>query len=219
MIKISDVVEEIIRNRPFLEQTIFDGLVNTTALARLIKPEIEHRLGKSVQMGAVVMAIKRLPMHPVIHSKRNLHLLSDNMRDLTVRSRLVVFNYVNSANLTELQSRLLGNMGTSDDYFYTFSRGIHESTLVVSSELADTVADIFAGEQLKYRSEQMSAITIKLKHGNIQTPGLYYHILKQIAWQNINLSEVISTTNEFTLIMQHAYVNKALEALSGFLVR
>ena len=31
--------------------------------------------------------------------------------------------------------------------------------------------------------------------------GIYYYILKDLAWFGINLAEVISTSNEFTLIV------------------
>ena len=60
MITIPQVVEEIIQRQPFLIDMINDGLINHSSLARKIKPEIEEKLYKTVQLGAVVMALKRL---------------------------------------------------------------------------------------------------------------------------------------------------------------
>lgn len=217
MIKISEIVEEIVRQKPFLEQSISEGLINATALARQIQPQIEHRLGKPVQTGAIVMAIKRMPLHPSIHLQKNITALRANLHDFTIRSRLAIFSYRNAPTLMAKQARLAQQARADEDIFYTFSRGLQESTLVISQHMQPTVEHIFEGEKLKWHGTQMSAITIKLKAENTTTPGLYYHILKLIAWHNINLSEVISTTNEFTLIMKQNYINDAFQAFSGFM--
>jgi hypothetical protein len=217
MIRINEAVEEIIREKPFLEQSISEGLINTSALARQIKPQIEKRLGKNVQAGAIVMAIKRMPIRPAIHSKKNINTLYENLNDLTVRSKLAIFNYQNSPTLMSCQGQLTEKIRTKDDIFYTYSRGLNESTLVISHSMSDTVHNIFKDENLKWHAANMSAITIKLQHENTSTPGLYYQILKILAWQNINISEAVSTTNEFTLITQQSNINKAFQAFSVFL--
>ena len=50
--------------------------------------------------------------------------------------------------------------------------------------------------------DNLSSVTLKLPEDNYKLSGLYYFILKRIAWENINIIEVISTTNEFTLIVE-----------------
>jgi hypothetical protein len=217
MIRINEAVEEIVREKPFLESSLAEGLINTSALARQIQPQIEKRLGKSVQTGAIVMAIKRMPLRPAIHSKKNINSLQNNLNDLTVRSKLTIFNYQNSPTLMSCQGQLTEKIRTKDDIFYTYSRGMNESTLVISHSMAETVHDIFHKENLKWHAINMSAITIKLQNENTSTPGLYYQILKILAWQNINISEAVSTSNEFTLIMEQKNINRAFQAFSVFL--
>ena len=46
MISIPVAVEEVIKKKPFLEGALVDGLINLSALARQIKPEVEERIGK-----------------------------------------------------------------------------------------------------------------------------------------------------------------------------
>jgi len=61
--------------------------------------------------------------------------------------------------------------------------------------------------------ENLSAITLMLPAENQELYGLYYYILKEMAWNAINLVELISTTNEFTMILQESDSHKAFEVL------
>ena len=54
------IVEEIIKKSPFLEEALAEGIINLSSLSRQIKPEIDEELHKDVQIGAIVMALKRL---------------------------------------------------------------------------------------------------------------------------------------------------------------
>ena len=57
---ISSVVENFIKNKPFLSTSLSEGIINLTSLSRRIKPEIEFVLKKKVRSGAIVMALKRI---------------------------------------------------------------------------------------------------------------------------------------------------------------
>ena len=57
---ISSVVENYIKNKPFLSTSLSEGIINLTSLSRRIKPEIESVLKKKVRSGAIVMSLKRI---------------------------------------------------------------------------------------------------------------------------------------------------------------
>ena len=61
--------------------------------------------------------------------------------------------------------------------------------------------------------DELSSITIQLPKENSNVPGLYYFLLSQIAWKGISITEVISTTNEFTIILKNEQVSLAFETL------
>jgi hypothetical protein len=54
---------------------------------------------------------------------------------------------------------------------------------------------------------------MKLPTVNTEISGVYYYLLKKIAWEGINVSEVISTTNEFTIVVDTKIVSKAFTVL------
>ena len=57
MISISDALEEIIKNYPFIEEGLSRDLINYSAFAREVKPQIEKRLYKNIKEGAIVIDV------------------------------------------------------------------------------------------------------------------------------------------------------------------
>ena len=88
-----------------------------------------------------------------------------------------------------------------------------ETTIITNAELKSKLMWIFKEDALISQSENMSSITMKLPAANTEISGVYYYLLKKIAWEGINLSEVISTTNEFTIVVDTQVVSHAFSVL------
>lgn len=209
MLTIPNAVEEVIKKKPFLEGALVEGLINLSALARKLKPEIEKKVGKEVNDSAVIMALNRLVPRLELMSAMKFKKVIENIGDVIVRSNLADFTFANSQTLYEKQSTLLNKIQTMKDVFCTFSQGIHETTLVVSSSIVHLVEEIFADEKQMALTYDLSSITVKLPTENSICPGVYYYIFKELAWDNINISEVISTTNEFTVVLSDDDIHRA----------
>ncbi|MCC8088530.1 MAG: aspartate kinase [Rikenellaceae bacterium] len=213
MITIPNAVEEVIKKKPLLESALVEGLVNLSALARKLKPEIEKKVGKEVNDSAVIVALNRLVPRLELMSVMKFKRVVENIGDIIVRSNLADIAYANSHTLFEKQAILLDRVRNMKDVFCTFSQGIYETTLVVSSSIADLVAETFKDEKLIAKSEDLSSITVKLPSENSVCPGVYYYIFKELAWDNINITEVIITTNEFTVVISDEDIHRAFSIL------
>lgn len=210
---IPNAVEEVIKKKPFLEGALVEGLVNLSALARQIKPDIEKRVGKEVNDSAVIMALNRLVPRLELMSQMKFKKVVQNIGDIIVRSNLADYAFANSPTLYERQAELLESVSSMKDLFCTFSQGIYETTLVVSNTIVPLVDKIFALESRIARTLSLSSITVKLPEENAICPGVYYYIFKELAWDNINISEVISTTNEFTVVVSDEDIHRAFTIL------
>ncbi|MFA8449822.1 MAG: aspartate kinase [Bacteroidales bacterium] len=213
MITIPEVVEKIVKAKPFLEDALNEGIINISSLARQIKPEIESELKKSIQVGAIVMAIKRMAPGFIMHSDLKALKAVESFGDIIVRSNLIVFTYSNTSSLVELQSKLLHQIKSQKDVFHTFSQGVFETTFIISKQIAPFVNEIFKDEKLIAHNEKLSSITLKLPRENTTITGFYYFILKKIAWEGINIHEVISTSHEFTLIVKDQDIDRVFSLL------
>ena len=203
---ISSVVEQYIKSKPFLLSSLSQGIINLTSLARIMMPELEAHLGKDVKQGAVVMSLKRLSEELDFKINYKISKVLKNIGEITVRSSLTDYTFVISNTLLENQAKLLSEINKLQDIFYTSSRGVNETNIVTSASVGPIIDALFKGENL-------SSITVKLPQENISTPGVYYYIFQRLAWEGVIIHEVISTTNEFTVIVSDEQIDIAFKVI------
>ena len=210
---ISSVVEQYIKSKPFLLSSLSQGIINLTSLARTMMQELEAHLGKDVKQGAVVMSLKRLSEELDFKINYKISKVLKNIGEITVRSSLTDFTYVISDTLLENQAKLISEINKQQDIFYTSSRGVNETNIVISTSVELLIDAIFKNEKLTHKIENLSSITVRLPQENISTPGIYYYIFQKLAWEGIIIHEVISTTNEFTIIVSDDQIDVAFKVI------
>ena len=208
-------VRAYMASQPFLSEALMDGIINYTGLARKIQPELQSALGREVNQGAIVMALKRMAPDYYFQVSKGIKGLLKKLGDFTVRSNMVVLTYRNSPTLLSRQKNVLNEVAKYPSSFYSFNQGIYESTIVASGFLDSALSDLLNGEELIQKKEHLASLSIILPKENVEISGLYYFIFKQLAWEDINVFEVISTTNEFTVVVAEAEVEKSFRVLRG----
>ena len=215
MITVPEVVNHIIKRVPLVEEGLAQGIINLSAFARIIRPKVQQRLLKNVQLGAIVMALKRRGQH-LKTSREQTNTILQNLQDITIRSNLAEFTYTNSDSIIEKQQQLLKKVSGQRNLFLTVTHGVFETTIIVSSFLSDDLQKIFQGETLRSKFENLSAITLLLPKETVFIPGVYYAILKTLAWEGINIIEVVSNYTELTIILEKDCIDQAFSALKDF---
>ena len=210
---IASQVSEYVKTKPYLSTALSQGIINLTSLAREIQPEIEKALRKPARNGAIVMALKRISDNEEFLSTHKIVSVLRNLGDITVRSSLTDYCFKLSETLLLAQAEFLAAIKDKKDIFYTSSRGVGESNIVVSSNLAPLIEGLFGDEICLDKIDNLSAITVKLPNDNVKIPGIYYFIFQRLSWEGVNINEVISTSNEFTILMHEDSVNVAFEVI------
>ncbi len=215
MKRISDLVEEYVLETPLVEEHLSLGLINLSALARHLQPRLRRALLRPVSEASVVMALKRLGPHVATRTRRPI-TRTTRPSDLTVRSNLVELTFHASDGVRGKHGRLVSRIDRSEQVFLTYTEGVTEVMLMVSAGLETRVLEIFAGERLVSRVRDLSAIVIRLAPESVETPGVYYAILKRLAWLNLNVVDVVSTRTEFTIVVRSDQVDRAFSALRRY---
>ena len=210
---IASVVEHYIKTKPYLSTAMSQGIINLTSLARQIQPEIEETLQKTARSGAIVMALKRISDNLEFLSTHKIVKALKGIGDITVRSNLVDYSFKISESLLNAQAKFLSEVNDNPNVFYTSSRGVTESNIIVSSNAAQQLENYFEGETLIEKTADLSSISIKLPTENVTIPGIYYFIFQRLSWEGVNIFEVISTSNEFTILVGDDQVNTAFKAI------
>ena len=210
---IASVVEEYIKTKPFLSTALSQGIINLTSLSRQIQPDIEIIIKKRAKSGAIVMALKRISDNMEFVSTHKIVRVLKGIGDITVRSSLIDYSFKISNTLFGAQSLFLSEINQKKDSFYTSSRGVSECNIVISNNLSLLIDKYFENEFLVKKLENLSSVSIKLPNENISIPGIYYFIFQRLSWEGVNIIEVISTSNEFTVLVDEDYVNTAFKVI------
>ena len=210
---IASCVQDIIVSSPFLEEGLSRDIINFSALAKDLNKPISDMLRKPIKNGAIMMALRRYqqPLH--LDTSGRLKNVFKNLGDITVRSNLSDFTFQNSNTLIHNHSKVLSQIGANHQIFYAFTRGVFESNIIISTSEQDSISKAFKNETQIGLQDKLSAISIYLPKGNSKIAGLYYQIFKRLAWENITLYEVVSTTNEFTVVVEDYLVDKAFSVI------
>jgi len=162
------------------------------------------------------MALKRLA-----DELRNDKLFNQDLSrffgDITIRSQISEFTFQKSKTIVARQIKLLQEMEHHPDAFITFTSGVFEITILVSGDMREKVSRTFRSETLVSSFDRLSAVILRLSDDTVLTPGIYYLILKQLAWENINLMELVSTFREFIIIIQNSQVDRAFSILKALI--
>lgn len=216
MITVPEATKKIIERSRYLAEAISKGLINYSALARYIRPELEEMLFKDVSESSIIMALKRL--EPQFQPKFIQSNVFKTPPEMIVRSNLTELTFNNSEELTKKLSKIFDLHSEHPKYFFALTEAITETTIIASHDLVEEIKKILEGQTLVAEYQNLSSLTIRQPKEITYTPGIVYFFLKSLAWEGINLMEVVSTYLELTLILEDKEVNRAFAVLKSLFV-
>lgn len=209
MITIAKRVEQLIEQWPMLKQGIELDLLNTSAVARYLKPEVEQEVGERVSEAAVLMALRRYEKHgktpTTVHPQ-------DFLGDMSVRANLSDFTYSNSPTLQRAILQLAQEM--PQQHYFTLSRGLMQTSIIFREDHQELVDKRLCDERVEKKACNLTALTMQLKDRHGQIPGIIAYPLQLLAWRGIAVVEFISTYDELNIILHDEDVQPAFTTLN-----
>lgn len=213
MITISQLVEESVLKSPFLEEGLARGLINYSALARQLKPLFEAKLYKNIEVGSIIMALKRFSKKLASRTDPRLSEVLKNLTDFSVRSNIVSYTFANSSSIGVSQQKVMLAAKSIPNSFLTITDGIFETAFFASANIENILNNELRNESLKNKQSGLSSLTIIIPKEALEIPGVYYSILKSLAFEGINFMEVVSSYTELTIFLKSADTEKAFSIL------
>lgn len=197
MITVPQAVDKIIRRSRYLSEALSKNLINASSLALYIKPEVETMVFKNVTKGSIVAAIKRLSRN--YKSGYQPIKIFKEPPDMIVRSNLTLFYVKNSSSLLQKLAKIESASQTfQKKALFTYGR---VETIILTNKInLFNLKKILKDEEIEKSFTNVSSITVHLPKGSESTPGVIYFFLKSIAWEGVNILDILSTQKELTLI-------------------
>lgn len=210
MVTVSEVITKKLNESAFLADGLSEGLINISALARKLQPEISQEVGKPVTAAALTMALKRIADS---QARQEFGKSGQLIKNLTVKSGLAEYTFANSSGLRKAIIKLAEQSEARGEQLIAISQGTTETTIILSTQLEDLVKRLFASENLRSSYSDLAAISLNQNDATVETPGVYYQVLRRLAWAGINIVEVASTYTELTIVFRGQDITKAFEVL------
>ncbi|MFO7849411.1 MAG: hypothetical protein R6V67_05585 [Spirochaetia bacterium] len=217
MESVSSEVKRLLNKKPFLFEAFGRGILSYGNLAVEFKPFIEKALGKEVKESAIVMALRRyaeeIKERPELSEYRKGRLSCE----ILMKTNICDFNVYKSENLLERLKELyeMINIGRGD--FLNVSVGNEEVSIAVSDKYEEQISAFLEGEKILDHKERLVSLTMLFSGDFLQTPGIVFQALRRLAWENINVYEIISTMTELTVVIKKEDSTRGYEALQDFI--
>ena len=185
---------------PFVLDGLREGVVNYRAVARHIKPEVEDRVGRDVDIEAVTTAVRRYGEE-----------LQDDDDGEGARSVLADSRVSLRGNVVSITATEYGDLPDVEGFVHLV-RGRDYTTVVVDDDEADAVGDAIEGEVVE-RVGDLTCITVESPDEIVDVPGVLTRMVSRFSSEEINIVDITSCYTETIIVVEKRDAVKALETL------
>lgn len=213
MVTVAHLVQKSVEQRPFLEEALGRGIINYAALADMLLQDIERELGQKVRPAAIIMALRRFA------EKLSEQIAAPAARfkktDITIKSDLFEITIANSPTSVKTVQKLYDLVDISRGDFLTVTQGLYEITMIANKKYKKQIQKILSREKITNSIDGLASVTIQIAEESVKQVGLFYVITKALAWENIPITEIVSTFTEQTYVLKEEFVSRAFYAIKA----
>lgn len=212
MTTISQVVKNILNRQIFLQEAIINEIVSYNKLAKHLKPKIEVELGYEVKHSAIVMAIRR-------HAEKSKQIVNKpkfNYFVETIKTDILYISLEESAELLSKIQELYSIIDFKKGGILNIIQGNFEITIITNQRYKDDLLDIFQEEKIIEIVDDIVSISLSYSKDYLFVPGVIHDVVRLMAWDNINIIDIILTVTEMSIIISKKDLMRCYSILGRF---
>ncbi len=213
MSSVSSEVKVLLGNKPFLLDALAKGIISLGNLAEDMKPEIESRLDKEVKESAIVMALRRYSEEIQTHTVPAGTISGE----IIMKTNICDFNVQKTPALMSKLKMLYDMVSMERGDFLNITVGSNEISISVSEKYYPRIEEFLSDEGIINKQKGLVSLTLVFSGDFLHTPGIVFQVIHRLAWENINLYEIVSTMTELTVVIQKNDSIKGYEVLQKYL--
>ncbi len=211
MVTISHFVKKMVNERPVLQESMRQGIVSFSSLAERLKKPIEAELGKPVKESAVVMALRRYSEEiEDVPAKKAVSLFGS---EIVMKSGIADISVAKSDSIASKLEKLYRQVDFGRGDVLNLIHGDHEVSIITNEKHLEKVLKMLGDERVIAREKGLVAISIPISKEHLYTPGVIFAAVRKLAWDNVNIFELISTTTEMIFIISQKDAVRAYNSL------
>ncbi|WP_148686306.1 hypothetical protein [Candidatus Nitrosocosmicus hydrocola] len=237
---VPQAVKEIILSNDLYSKAIESGIANYTAIANKIQTEVENATGTKVNIGTIVVAIKRLADIIIVNGvdSSDVHVLDDkekmnqsgkpnhgpSLSAQDARMKLtgsIIDIDLGNQNSFKVVSDMLNDLSGSDLFEYNLVRTAEKIRIVTEDMLNSRkiIASLTADCHGKV-TEGLSKITVTLFNEDINgIRKLLFSIFNVLGNHKITIHNVFFTSNEIVIIIERNQAIRVYDLLQNLIFK
>ncbi len=209
---ITEAVRETISSDLSFQDSLQRDYCNISALARIIKPQIDLTLGRDTSIESIITALKRSKHDYNVQQKPIASILAAS--NITVNTDVAKVSAKKSKKTIEKVAKA---MIQSTGNFISISESIMSITLVFDDLLLQDVKGMFAYDDILEIENNLAAIIVHSPEEIIKTPGCAIAFYNQLARRHINIEDTVSCYTDTIVLVKMEQVGKAFNALTDLI--
>ncbi|WP_320130375.1 hypothetical protein [uncultured Sphaerochaeta sp.] len=212
---VSSCVKRVVDKSPFIHEMLINGILSFSNYAESIQADVQKAYGKEVKPSAIVMALRRYGEEL---KNRDVRCKVNNVEyGIVMKTNIFDLNLVRRDSFIAKLGALYDQISTVKGDFLNITLGSHEVSLSVSEKYRDLVSFLAKDEEVLNRMDDLVALSLVFTGDFLQTPGIVYEAVRRLAWEQINVIELVSTMNELTFVIKREDSMKSFDVLQSFL--
>lgn len=211
MVTISHIVCKLIDENIYLQEAIGKGIASYGSVAKQLKPDIEEELKKEVAHYAVVAAIRRYS-EKMINKFKEIKFNS-NTSEVNLKTNVIDINVSKTPGLFDKLKRIYDviEFGKGDILHIIYGR--NSVSIVTNERYKEKISRFLQYETILEIEENLVSLSFSIGKTLVNVPGVLFQIVRNFAWENINIIEVISIDLEITFIVDEKDALRGYKAL------
>ena len=212
MVTVSNVVNDILSRQVFLRECIDKDIVSYNKLALNLKPEIEAEMGRKVKLNTITMALRR------IAEKNNKRVTkpSFNYSIESIKTNICYVVFEESSTLLYNLQNLYPIIDFKKGGILNIIQGNFEVAIIINKKYKKQLFELMENEKAIEVIDEIVSISLAYPDGFIYTPGILYDISGFLAWENINVIDIVLTKMELNLIIHKKDLMRCYKTLGKF---
>ncbi len=206
---ITQAVKEVINNDLSFQDSLERGYCNISAVARIIRPQVNRLLGRNIRIESIITALKRsrklydIPVRPM------LTILANST--ISVKTDVAKISTGKSKRSIEKVAKALTQY---TDNFISVSESMLSITIIFDDTLLHEVKGIFGNSNILEVEDDLAAIIVHSPEQIIKTPGCAIAFYNQLSRRHINIEDTVSCYTDTIILVKMTDVGKAFNALT-----
>lgn len=148
-------------------------------------------------------------------SKKEHETAFDFSSEVNMKTRLCDISLTNSPTLIEKLRKIYGLVNYQKGDVLNIIHGNYEVGIVISDKYLDKVLALLKGEKILKVTKDLVSVALTFSDNFLDTPGVLAKSSRLLAWENVNIYEVVSTLNELNFVIHKDHAMKAYNILDA----